>query len=271
MSRGYRPASVSAAVERARSLSREVALRKVTRPTNQRPVFSLPYDPRLPGVSAILRKRHRALLARDVDAREYMPEPPLVTYTRTKNVRDLIFRAQVPMSQRRGLRGRLPGFYKCGRRSNCALCQHSDNATSYTCPYTGATVSITQHITCQSAGVYLLFCRKDTGVCTRLAPTYVGICGEGDNYNFTIRLGQHVGTATQPCQADTVKPVGRHFRLPGHQAHCDLVMLPIEIVSARDPFLLRSRETLNILKFKTEKRLGVFELEHGLNLDQGQV
>ena len=222
-------------------------------------------------MAAILRKRHRALLARDVDAREYMPEPPLVTYTRTKNIRDLIFRAQVPVIQRRGLCGRLPGFFKCGRRSNCALCQHSENATSYTCPYTGATVSITQHITCQSAGVYLLFCLKDTGVCTRLAPTYVGICGEGDNSNFTTRLGQHVETATQPCQVDTVKLVGRHFRLPGHRAHSDLVMLPIELVSARDPFLLRARETFNITKLKIEKKLGVLELEPGLNLYQGQV
>jgi len=69
---------------------------------------------------------------------------------------------------------------------------------------------------------------------------------------------------------DTVKPVGRHFRLPGHQAHSDLVMLPIEVVSSKDPFLLRARETFNISKFKTEKRLGVSEWEHGLNLDQGQ-
>ena len=188
VSRGYRPGSVAAAVERAGGLSREVALRKVARPTNQRPVFCLPYDPRLPGVAAILRKRHRALLVRDRDAREYMPEPPLVTYTRTKNIRDLVFRAQVPRIQRGGLRGRPPGFYRCGRRSNCALCLHSDNANSYTCPYTGATVNITQHITCQSAGVYLLFCRKDTGGCTRLAPTYLGICGEGEQASFTTRL-----------------------------------------------------------------------------------
>ena len=34
---------------------------------------------------------------------------------------------------------------------------------------------------------------------------------------------------------------------------------------------LRARETFNITKFKTEKRLGVLELEHGLNLGQGQV
>ena len=41
-----------------------------------------------------------------------------------------------------------------------------------------------------------------------------------------------------------MKPVGRHFRLPGHETHSDLVMLPVEIVSARDTFLLRARETL---------------------------
>ena len=135
---------------------------------------------------------------------------------------------------------------------------------------TGATVAITQHITCQSAGVYLLFCRKDNGVCARLAPTYVGICGEGESSSFTHRLGQHLGSATQPCQVDTVKPVGRHFRLPGHRANGDLVMLPIELVSARDPFLLRARETFNINKFKTEKRRGILDIEHGLNLDPGQ-
>ena len=68
-----------------------------------------------------------------------------------------------------------------------------------------------------------------------------------------------------------VKPVGRHFWLPGHRAIRDLEMLPIEIISARDPFLLRARETFDISKFKTEKRLGVTDCEHGLNLDQGQV
>ena len=215
----------------------------------------MPYDPRLPGVTGILRKRHRALLARDVDAQEYFPEPPLVTFTRTKNIRDLIFRAQVPKLLRRGgLRPlRPPGFFKCGRRANCTLCLHSENTTSYTCPVTGATANISQHITCQSAGVYLVLCRKNTGLCARVKPTYVGICGEGENSSFTHRLGGHLGTATQNCHKDTVKPVGRHFRLPGHDPHRDLVMIPIEIVSARDPFLLRARESYNIRKFGTEK------------------
>ena len=155
----------------------------------------------------------------------------------------------------------------------CALCQNSSstNTTSYTCPITGAVAKISQHITCRSTGVYLVYCSKDTGACARLRPTYIGICGEGENSNFTVRLGQHLGSATQPCQTDTVKPVGRHFRLPGHKAHRDLVMIPLEVISGRDPFLLRARENFNIAKFQSEKLMGVGEIEHGLNIDEGQV
>ena len=71
-----------------------------------------------------------------------------------------------------------PGFFKCGRRTNCTLCIYSENKSFYTCPFTGAVVKITQHITRQCAGVYLLLCRKISGPCTRLAPIYVGITGD---------------------------------------------------------------------------------------------
>ena len=64
---------------------------------------------------------------------------------------------------------------------------------------------------------------------------------------------------------------GRSITTPGHDPHRDLIMLPIEIVSPRDPFLLRSRERFNIWIFETEKRMGVQDIERGLNLDPGQV
>ena len=137
-------------LERARQLVRADTLVKVPRPANTRAVFSLPYDPRLPSISQILRKKHRALLTHDADASEYMSEPPMVTYTRTKNIRDMVFRAKVPGPPRRVLRPRPPCFYSCGRRSNCVLCLHSTNRSSYTCPVTKQTVNITAHITCQN-------------------------------------------------------------------------------------------------------------------------
>ena len=51
----------------------------------------------------------------------------------------------------------------------------------------------------------------------------------------------------------------------------DIVMLPIEIVSAPDLFLFGARERYDIWKFETEKLMGGDDIEHGLNLDPGQL
>ena len=87
---------------------------------------------------------------------------------------------------------------------------------------------------------------------------------------FTRRLAEHVGSAVQPCQEDTQKSVGRHFRAAGHDPHRDMIMLPIEIVQGNQPFLLQVRETFNIEKFQTEKRKGILDVEHGMNLQPGR-
>ena len=98
----------------------------------------------------------------------------------------------------------------------------------------------------------------------------MGECGDGENSSFTHRFSTHFGSATQPCQVDTVKPVGRHLRLPGHDPHGDLVMLPIEKISDKEPFLRKARESYYINLLNTQKKLSVFDIEHGLNLDRGQ-
>jgi len=79
--------------------------------------------------------------------------------------------------------------------------------TSYTCPVTNQSVNITTPITCTDQGVYLLTCSKDSGKCRQVVPTYVGECGDGENSSFTHRYATHLGSAIQPCQEDTVKPL----------------------------------------------------------------
>ena len=64
--------------------------------------------------------------------------------------------------------------------------------------------------------------------------------------------------------------MGRHFRAAGHDPHRDMIMLPIEIVQGNQPFLLQVRETFNIEKFQTEKRKGILDVEHGMNLQPGR-
>ena len=200
------------------------------------------------------------------------PSPPLVSYTRTKNLRDILIRAKLPPPAHRQGRDRVVGFRKCGKRTNCALCQHSEPGviSQYTCPSTSKTVTISSNITCTDKGVYLLYCGKDNGLCSKVHPTYVGECGDGETSSFTHRLASHLGSATQPCQSDTVKPVGQHFRLPGHHPHGDLKMLPIEKIKSSEPFLRKARESFYIKLFETQKLLPVTEIEHGLNIDKGQ-
>jgi hypothetical protein len=91
---------VVAAMDRARQLACAEMLHKVPWPANKGPVLCLPYDPRLPPISSILAWRHWALLANDADAREYLASLPMVTYTRTKNLCNLVFRARVPALHR---------------------------------------------------------------------------------------------------------------------------------------------------------------------------
>ena len=70
---------------------------------------------------------------------------------------------------------------------------------------------------------------------------------------------------------DTVKPVGSHFRLPGHHPHRDCKMVPIEKINSSEPFVRRAREAYYIdYYFKTQKLLPIMEIEYGLKLDKGQ-
>ena len=92
-------------------------------------------------------------------------------------------------------------------------------------------------------------------------PQYIGCTDRA----FKKRFSEHLGTATQPCHRDTVKPVGVHFRMPGH-SHSDMVALPIERVRANCRFVMEAREKYWIDKYNSVKLLSVEEIENGLNL-----
>ena len=109
--------------------------------------------------------------------------------------------------------------------------------------------------------MYTVTCAKQTGECGQLGPQYVG-CTERVG---KVRFSEHVGSATQQCQVNTIKPVGVHFRLPGH-SHREMVILPIEKVRSKDRFILEARESYWITKYSAVKVDEVGVIEHGLNL-----
>ena len=158
-------------------------------------------------VAGLVRHRHECLLDSDINAKEYMPLPPLVSWTRTKNLRDTLIRAKLPPPAHRQGRDRGVGFRKCGKRTNCVLCQHSEPGviSQYTCPVTSKTVNISSNITCTDKGVYLLYCGKDNGLCNKVHPTYVGECGDGETSSFTHRLASHLGIFHSPVYHSHLK------------------------------------------------------------------
>ena len=73
-----------------------------------------------------------------------------------------------------------------------------------------------------------------------------------------MRFSEHAGTAIQPCQANTSKPVS--------YTYADMAFLPIEKVRVKDRFVLEAREAFWIRKYASLKQNSEEEIEHGLNM-----
>ena len=262
--RGYNKGSISSSFNKVKSIPRSTTLEKVVRPPCDRLILVIPYDKRLPNITGILHHRWKCLTDRDPEALNYMARPPMIAYSRTKSLCDILVRSKLPPSSyRQERRQARSGFRKCMGRADCAVCTHSVNSTSHTCNYTGVANQITSNISCTTPGViYTVSCQKQSGECARLGgPQYVGCTTRPGK----VRVAEHIGSVTQPSQANTIKPVGAHFRLPGH-SHSDMVFLPIEKVVNKDKFVLESREAYWIRKYNCVKTNSVQEIEHGLYL-----
>ena len=99
-------------------------------------------------------------------------------------------------------------------------------------------------------------------MCGKLrGPQYVGCTGRPGK----VRFSEHVGSATQPSQADTKKSVGVHFRSPGH-SQSDMCFTPVEKVRSKDRFILEARKDFWINKYNSVKSQPVDIIEHGLNI-----
>ena len=263
LQRGYNKTSIKEAFNKVKTLSRLSTLEKVAKKAEERITLVIPFDKRLPNISGILHHRWQCLVSRDTNAKEYIPKPPRVAYTKTASLRDILVRSKVPPSNNRQARRQVNmGFKKCGG-SYCTTCSHSGNTNSHTCNYTGNTYSINSSITCTTPGViYSVTCKKDSGECLKVkGPQYVG-CTERP---LKVRFSEHLGSVTQPSQANTSKPVGVHFRSAGH-TQADMVVQPIEKVRSKDRFILEARERFWIGRYSAVKTQTVEVVEHGLNL-----
>ena len=62
LARDYKPKVIDSAIEKAKQISREEALKRVVRnKTSSRPVLVVPYHPGLPNIPKIVQKHHRVM------------------------------------------------------------------------------------------------------------------------------------------------------------------------------------------------------------------
>ena len=80
------------------------------KPSKNRPVFVIHYDPRLPSIPTIVQKHWRTMI-QDPRLKEVFPAPPLVAYKSSKNIREILIRSNVPTIQSgRPKKRELPGM-----------------------------------------------------------------------------------------------------------------------------------------------------------------
>ena len=234
LSRQYSPKIIDSAFERLEQIKREDALQRVVR--EKRPprlTFSCKFDPRLPNINGIIKK-HFSVMCSDNYLGRVFENGCQVTYSRNRNLRDIIVRAKLyPIKDTRPKRERR-GWYKCG---SCITCSHSRNVTSFKSHATGEIIPINQRITCVDENV--IYCIE----CARCGEQYIG----KTKNQFRKRMIQHRNSIGSSSSG-----VALHFEKRGHSSH-DFICFAIEKVVG-DCFILAARERFYMDKLDVVSR-----------------
>ena len=239
--RGYRPKVIENAFNKIKGLDRDETLAKVVRENvnegRVRAVFR--FDMRLPSLSSIFHKNWETMLSEDIRLKSVFPKPPMVCYTRGKNIREELCTAKLPPARAR-IRDTSEGFKRCGK-SGCRMCpftglQPGQVQKSVMVSSLGEDIPIRGNLTCQSSNLlYIVTCEKGSRNCPQ--NQYVGETGQTGEK----RCSEHRNTVVQDCHQGTKKPVGEHFQGPGHSVS-DMRFTPVEKIYSNNIFVRKTRE-----------------------------
>ena len=235
-SRGYSEGTINSAIDRARGIPRNVALRRaIRREAERRSVFALTYDPRLPAIQTIQAKHWRSMVSQDPYLSEVFTQPPLTAFRRQRNIKDHIIRAKLPVDPKMYPERRQRGMKKCGK--NCTACPYIREVKSLR--MNGKDWKINQNLNCNTYNcVYMIECKKDN-----CKLKYVG----ETKRILKFRLADHRGYINNQ---DYTTATGEHFNSPGHSLS-DLSITILERVKMKDDLCRREREKYFIRKFNT--------------------
>ena len=234
LERGYSSQKVQGAIDKARAIPREIALRKVTKNTTKKgPIFVHTYDPRLPSIPQIQGRHWRSIKNKDSYLGEVFPRPPIIAYRRQPNLRNLLVRAKVPKNSEN--KRKIKGMTKCGKSCpECPFIKEGKSVKIYQKEW-----RLNSKFDCNSFNViYVITCQKD-----KCRESYIGETKRMLKY----RLADHYGFVRSQ-KLDT--PIGAHFNSPGHTLG-DLAITVIEKSKRNNHPYRRQREEYHKNRFNT--------------------
>ena len=200
--RGYKKPIIKRVIEETRKINRNDTLRyKNKDKPNTRTPLVVTYHPDLPPLAQIVNK-HFSILQTNDKLKQVFPEPPLISYRRPKNLRDLIVRAKLPSDAPEETN--VIGSHPC-QSSRCKNCKNMTQTNAFTSNTTKQTFKIRENITCTTINVIYLI------ECTFCGIQYVGETSK----KIQDRMRGH--RSDIKCKrTDANHPVAIHFNQPGH-------------------------------------------------------
>ena len=226
--RQYRPKSIDAAFDRLRNINRKDTFKRKNRTeTADRVPFVTTFNPGLPNIAQILRKYFHILHSTE-RCKKAIPNLPIISYRRAKNLKDILVHARVRTQK-------ILGFKSC-KDKRCKTCKSALFTQSLTVNSTGKVFNIVHDLNCKSHNViYIISCRK----CNK---QYVG----KTETSLNIRVNNYRCFINKRRR----ESVAEHFFTDGH-TFSDFQITAIDIIPNADHHTLCNKETFYIKLFKT--------------------
>lgn len=193
--RGYKAHRVEETIQKVSTSDRKELLQyQSKKKKSSRVPLVTTFHPKLPDLSAITRECLPALHVSS-KMKALFPEPPLISFRRPKNLKDILVRAKLPTSETQQ-------FKTCNDR-RCQLCKYSVTTSTFQSTATGDTYRIFSNLSCKSVNViYLITC----SICQE---QYIGETGGPLN----IRINLH---RDHIRKKDAYQATAVHFNTAGH-------------------------------------------------------
>ncbi len=237
LKRQYNEQVIDTQIRKARNIDRTSLLKYNPKKKSDRVPLVTTYNPAFNQIRQILN-RHSHILNDDDRLKEVFPSPPLLSFRRPRNLRDLTVCAKLRSPDHE----EPPGCRKC-KAKRCSVCPFIQVSAKFTSSATGETFPITSSIHCKSSWVIYLI------TCTHCSLQYVG--------KTTTQLYTRFTNTKSDIKLKKKKlPIVDHFNSPGHSVN-NISLMGIEYINSHKEHVIRHRESFWIAKLRTLRPSGI--------------